>query len=576
MSEVLYRKWRPRRLKEVVGQESVTQTLLRAVANNRVAHAYLFCGPRGTGKTSTARILAKAINCATPQDGEPDDNCDICKAITGGHALDLIEIDAASNRGIDDIRSLRERVSFSPNEAKFKVYIVDEVHMLTKEAFNALLKTLEEPPPHVIFVLATTEVHKIPPTIISRCQRFDFRRLSVDAIVDRLETVCDGENIQAEPQALQLIAKASAGGLRDAINLLEQTNVSYGSPIDEQHVRNLLGLESDEAALSLAGYILTQSTQEGLKLINQVLAQGSDLRQFHRATVENLRIAMLIKSGAGAPSTTSQETTELLRDYASNTSLDKIVHALKSFTKPEMHQESASALPLELALLESSLDPLATMAQNSTGLPNRTRPKPKHSTPSQRERTATAEPTISQSPPKDIDSTPPKTETQQKTPVEKSSSDSRLDTEPSALLENQWLDLLKGLNRQRWGRFNVGALLRGCDQRDVGDGIITFKFRHKTHVERMESELNNPENLKILKDSLAKALGSAYDVRVQAVDEQDGHTQKPRNPRDSNLVRAAQSMGAHVIAEKEDNIEPEIDPPSSGTSETNDEGTAGA
>src|SRR4030042_3200448 len=194
-SQVLYRKWRPQTRAEVVGQERVTQTLLNALATGRVAHAYLFCGPRGTGKTSTARALAKAVNCLNNGRGEPCNSCAMCKAISEGHALDLGEIDAASNRGIDEIRDLREKVNFAPNVARYKVYIIDEVHMLTEYAFNALLKTLEEPPPHAIFVLATTEPHDIPLTILSRCQRFDFRRLPSAALVKKLERICENEGV---------------------------------------------------------------------------------------------------------------------------------------------------------------------------------------------------------------------------------------------------------------------------------------------------------------------------------------------------------------------------------------------
>ena len=193
--EVLYRKWRPQTLADVVGQDHVTHTLLNALKMGRVAHAYLFCGPRGTGKTSTGRILAKAVNCTDGGDGEPCNQCTLCKEITEGHAMDVMEIDAASNRGIDEIRELRERVRFSPSTAKYKVYIIDEVHMLTEPAANALLKTLEEPPPHVLFVLATTEAHKVPLTILSRCQRFDFRRIPLDATVARLARIAEGESI---------------------------------------------------------------------------------------------------------------------------------------------------------------------------------------------------------------------------------------------------------------------------------------------------------------------------------------------------------------------------------------------
>ena len=215
-SQVFYRKWRPQTLAEVVGQEPVTRTLARALQTGRVAHAYLFCGPRGTGKTSTARILAKAINCLESKNGEPCNACAMCQAVNEGRALDLMEIDGASNRNLDDVRDLREKVNFAPNSARYKVYIIDEVHMLTPPAFNALLKTLEEPPPHAIFVLATTEPHQVLPTIISRCQRFDFRRLTQADVVGKLQDICRQEGIQADSSALGLIAKAATGSLRDA------------------------------------------------------------------------------------------------------------------------------------------------------------------------------------------------------------------------------------------------------------------------------------------------------------------------------------------------------------------------
>ena len=216
-SQVFYRKWRPQTLAEVVGQEPVTQTLLNALSSGRVSHAYLFCGPRGTGKTSTGRILAKAVNCLTNGKGEPCNTCEICQAITEGRALDIVEIDAASNRGIDDIRDLREKVNYAPNQARYKVYIVDEVHMLTKEASNALLKTLEEPPPHVIFVLATTEAHKVLPTILSRCQRFDFRRLPQADIASKLARICSAEDIHIE-----ILVKR----LGDPIHLFRECTIS--------------------------------------------------------------------------------------------------------------------------------------------------------------------------------------------------------------------------------------------------------------------------------------------------------------------------------------------------------------
>src|SRR3990172_1835861 len=220
MTSVLYRKWRSQSFSELVGQEHVTRTLLNALASGRLAHAYLFCGPRGTGKTSTARILAKAINCQENAGlGEPCNRCLMCRSITEGRCLDLIEIDAASNRGIDEIRDLRDKVNFVPNEARYKVYIIDEVHMLTPQAFNALLKTLEEPPGHTVFVLATTEAHQVPSTIISRCQRFDFRRIPLPQMTERLAHICREEGISSRPEALETLARRATGSLRDAENM---------------------------------------------------------------------------------------------------------------------------------------------------------------------------------------------------------------------------------------------------------------------------------------------------------------------------------------------------------------------
>lgn len=299
-AQALYRKWRSQTFDEVIGQEHVTRTLRNALRDGRIAHAYLFSGPRGTGKTSTARLLAKAVNCLQPEPAaRPDNTCSICQAVSSGTLLDLIEIDAASNRGIDEIRDLRDKVHFAPSRARYKVYVIDEVHMLTPEAFNALLKTLEEPPPHVIFVLATTEPHKIPDTVLSRCQRFDFRRIPTHEIVNWLEYILEQEGRSAEPAALEMIARSAEGSMRDAISLVDQL-LSYGSDgITEAQVRAVRGTVSGQAIHDFADAIAVGNVGAGLALINRLAAEGMDLRQLVIQLTAHLRSVLLARVSGG-------------------------------------------------------------------------------------------------------------------------------------------------------------------------------------------------------------------------------------------------------------------------------------
>ena len=354
VSQVFYRKWRPQTLAEVVGQEPVTQTLLNALSSGRVSHAYLFCGPRGTGKTSTGRILAKAVNCLTDGKGEPCNTCAICQAVTEGKALDVVEIDAASNRGIDDIRDLREKVNYAPNQARYKVYIIDEVHMLTKEASNALLKTLEEPPPYIIFVLATTEAHKVLPTILSRCQRFDFRRLSQAVVASKLARICGAEGIHIELKALQLIARAATGSLRDAENLLEQLIAYYGSEIELEQVQATLGITGDWRVKELVKHIINNDVSAGMATIISVNSDGLDLRQFNRELVEYLRGLLLVKTGSDNAVDLTAEDLAALKDLAAKVPLAQILKAVKLFGQLELGLND-STLPLELALVDCVL-----------------------------------------------------------------------------------------------------------------------------------------------------------------------------------------------------------------------------
>lgn len=297
MSQALYRKWRPASWDEVVGQDHIVQTLKNAVAQDRVGHAYLFAGPRGTGKTTSARLLAKAVNCLHPDlAARPCNECAICTAINQGRFMDLIEIDAASNTSVDDVRDLRDKVNFSPSQGKFKVYIIDEVHMLSTSAFNALLKTLEEPPPHIIFILATTEIHKIPATVLSRCQRHEFRRIPVQTIVQKLRELCDQEGIKIKDETLYLVARQSTGSLRDAISLVDQLS-SMAQDISLEVAQDILGTATSQSVIDLVDAILKKDECSGLTKIHQSLDAGSDPRQYARQVVDYLRGLLLIKMG---------------------------------------------------------------------------------------------------------------------------------------------------------------------------------------------------------------------------------------------------------------------------------------
>lgn len=290
----LYRKWRPQGFDALVGQDPIRRTLKNSVAAGRISHAYLFTGPRGTGKTSTAKILAKALNCQNRrEDGEPCGICSNCVGIQDGSSMDVFEIDAASNRGIDQIRDLREAVKFAPTEGAYKVYIIDEVHMVTNDAFNAFLKTLEEPPSHVVFILATTEPQKIPATILSRCQRYDFRRITTHDIVERLEEVMADSGFSAEPSALQLIAVQAGGGLRDALSILDQAVAMAEGPITEKLVRDLLGLVGQEAMASLVDSLIERNLSKSLTLVEELRQNGQEPRQTLGQLLEYLRLLVL-------------------------------------------------------------------------------------------------------------------------------------------------------------------------------------------------------------------------------------------------------------------------------------------
>ena len=356
MSHVsFYRKWRPKTFEEIIGQERVTRTLQNAIRTNRVVHAYLFAGHRGTGKTTTARILAKALNCVQGPTPTPDNVCPNCEAISGGYSMDVIEIDAASNRGIEEIRELRDRIRLAPTEGRYKVYIIDEAHMLTTEAANALLKTLEEPPAHAILVLVTTEPHRLPATILSRCQRFDFRRVSQKEIVARLKHIAAGEGFAIDDRALALIAGNADGSVRDAESILDQLTAFAAGPITARDVVTVLGVVEEQTALGFADAVITRDVAGCLALVSRVVDEGKDLRQVMRTLIDHFRDLLVVKTGSRDADLidTTEARLAALATQAEHTTIEDVLRVLNilSGTEGESRWSPQPRLLLEIALI---------------------------------------------------------------------------------------------------------------------------------------------------------------------------------------------------------------------------------
>lgn len=371
--QALYRRYRSQTFDELIGQEHVVRTLRNAIAEGRVAHAYLFTGPRGVGKTTVARLLAKAVNCTAPLAERPCGVCELCRSIAEGRAVDVIEMDAASHTSVEDAREIIERVQFRPAVARTKVYIIDEVHMLSTAAFNALLKTLEEPPPHALFILATTEVHKVPATILSRCQRFVFNRHTVTSIAAHLRRIANEEGVTLEPGAAEAIARAATGSMRDALSILDQLMAYGGGSVSLEQVRNLLGASEMQEVTALVDALIAADLPGALRVVADVAAAGADLRQFTRDLVERLRALMLVCAGADRSllDVAEEEAVQIERQ-ARTASLGALMRWVKLFSELDyqLRISSYGQLPLELAVIEAVIAPAPAATQGAVSAPS--------------------------------------------------------------------------------------------------------------------------------------------------------------------------------------------------------------
>ena len=362
----LYRKFRPQTFEEMVGQEHITRTLRNQIMANRVGHAYLFNGGRGTGKTTSAKVLARAINCLNPKDGEPCNECEICKAALNGSLTDIVEMDAASNNSVEDIRSIREEVNFLPTKAKYRVYIIDEVHMLSQGAFNTLLKTLEEPPEHVKFILATTEPQKLPATILSRCQRFDFKRISNEDIIKRLEIVCKESNIEITKQALNIIASLAEGAMRDALSILERCVQDGENNIDEDKIKELVGIPKITHIHSITEAIIKYNIDEAMESITKVLDEGKDLNNLLWEVIKYIKDILMVKTGQKL--TIYNETDfENLKKLADEVSKERAISLINELSKLENDMKSSTQrlIVFEAGIIRLCDKELASSENNS-------------------------------------------------------------------------------------------------------------------------------------------------------------------------------------------------------------------
>ncbi|HEX9330402.1 MAG TPA: DNA polymerase III subunit gamma/tau [Anaerolineales bacterium] len=531
MSQALYRKYRPKEWDEVVGQDHVVQTLKNAIAADRVAHAYLFAGSRGTGKTTLARLLAKAVNCLNPDPTKrPDNECENCRAVNENRFLDLIEIDAASNTSVDDVRDLRDKINFSPSQGKYKIYIIDEVHMLSTAAFNALLKTLEEPPPHAIFILATTEIHKIPATVLSRCQRYEFRRVPVDEIVKQLKLIARAEKIQADDDAFVQIARQSAGGMRDAISLLDQLS-SMGEKITLALAQTVLGTATNQTVLDIISSIMDHDPAYGLETIHKALDAGADPRSLARQIVEYLRGLMLIQMGNANQVEATTDVKKQMGSHAKSFSTSDVLRMMKAFNNAAIDLRGGwqPSLSLELALAEVLDAPNEPSPLPPTPPPSATvRAKPQPAPVPQME--SPRKPAQSNEIHKEEISAVSKDEVQASRPTEKSA------ISASDVIK-AWKHLSSSLPK---AQANLSALLNSVKMIDVQGKTLILGLASDVLV----SKIDKPDQIEAIRKLIEDEFG--VDMNIRCVVTSAKGKIPPNVPQDG-MVAAAIQHGGQIV-----------------------------
>ena len=510
MAQALYRKWRPQTFDDVVGQEHIVRTLRHALHTGHVHHAYLLAGPRGTGKTTTARLIAKAVNCLDPDiENRPCNQCEICRAIANQQLMDLVEIDAASNTGVDNIRDLLEKVGFHPARARYKVYVIDEVHMLSTASFNALLKTLEEPPEHVLFVLATTEPHKILPTVLSRCQRFEFRRIPLREIVGRLERIAEEEEVEASPEALDLIARAATGSMRDAISLFDQ--MAADGIVTAEYVRTMLGAERRDVVQSLVQAWLDGDLDKGLQIVNHAVDSGADPRQLAGQTADFLRGLLLMRLGAGDTWTDpTPEERPHLQEMAQQAKPNRLVAATRRFSEVAAARRSGwqPQLPLELAFVEVTLEPEPAETQV---IVQQVREKAgdtvRESSTSQRQVRRVRK--IQPDRPSQQDAGQEASSSEAEETAAAPSSAVELAPETMEKIREYWREIV---GRVQSANVSLGALLRSAKPLGVDlEGRLVLGFRHEFHRNRVQQD----ENRRQVEDILSNMFSQKIIVRCE-------------------------------------------------------------